>query len=133
MKQETQQKISEIELVKLRKDLKAIMDEIDSTPKDVLDAYSPHMWSRLQKTTEKVATAINAVRLRLSGKTCAEISVELGISKSQVAGYVAWNTMLQPSWSRPAEKRDLEKTVEEPVRVVQTEARGTSSASELSV
>lgn len=112
MKRETQQRISEIDLAKLREDLRAIMTEIDSTPKEVLDSYSPHMWSRLQKTTEKVATAINAVRQRLSGKTCSEIAVELGITKAQVAGYFAWNTMLQPSWMSRAAKRVLQKTAE---------------------
>ena len=132
MKQETHQMISDVDLEKLREDLQAIMNEIDNTPKEVLDAYSPHMWARLQKTTEKVATAINAVRLRLSGKTCAEIAAELGITKSQVAGYVAWNTMLQPSWMRPVAKRDLEKTGEEPVRAAASEVWVTTSASELS-
>jgi hypothetical protein len=113
MKQVRHQGISETELLKLRQDLQAIMDEIDGTPKEVLDAYSPHMWSRLQKTTEKIATAINAVRLRLSGKTCAEIAAELGVTKSQVAGYVAWNTMLQPSWMSRTERRILARTGEE--------------------
>lgn len=116
MEQDKQQEIKQIDLARLRKHLQTIMDEIDSTPAEVLDAYSPHMWLRLQKTTERVATAINAVRLRVSGKTCAEIAVELGLSKRQVAGYVAWNTMLQPGWMSPAAKREVEKTVEEHIR-----------------
>ena len=111
MEQDKQQEIKQIDLARLRKHLQTIMDEIDSTPAEVLDAYSPHMWLRLQKTTEKVATAINAVRLRVSGKTCAEIAVELGLSKRQVAGYVAWNTMLQPGWISPAAKRDLSEVI----------------------
>src|ERR1700752_1382661 len=109
MKEPIQQRITQIDLKKLRKDLQTIMDEIDSTPAGVLDAYSPHLWMRFQNTTEKVATAINAVRLRLSGKTCAEIAFELRLSKRQVAGYVAWNTMLQPGWMSPQAKRDLQK------------------------
>jgi hypothetical protein len=111
MKQGKPQQIKQIDLAKLRKDLQTIMDEIDGTPAGVLDSYSPHMWMRLQKTTDKVATAINAVRLRLSGMSCAEIAAELGIGKRQVAAYVAWNTMLQPSWISPA-KRELKKRSE---------------------
>jgi predicted transcriptional regulator len=109
--------IKQIDLARLRKDLQTIMDEIDSTPAAVLDAYSPRTWVRFRNTTEKVATAINAVRLRLTGKTCAEIAVELGLSKRQVAGYVAWNTMLQPGWMSPAEKLELQKVVEDYVRI----------------
>jgi len=113
MKEQSPQRITQIDLAKLRNDLQTIMDEIDSTPDGVPDAYSPHMWMRLQKTTEKVATAINAVRLRLAGKSCAEIAAELGIGKRQVAAYVAWNTMLQPNWISPAAKRASEKSFED--------------------
>jgi hypothetical protein len=109
MKQEAEQQITQIDLAKLHKDLQTIMDEIDSTPAAVPDAYSPHMWMRLQKTTDKVALAINAVRLRLTGKTCAEIATELGITKFQVAAYVAWNTMLQPGWISRAAKQESGK------------------------
>jgi hypothetical protein len=118
MTNETQRQIKQIDLAKLRKDLQTIMNEIDSTPAGLLDAYSPHMWLRLQKTTEKVATAVNAVRLRLSGKTCDEIAVQLGLSKWQVAGYLAWNTMLQPGWMPPSAKRDLQRVVNEYAQIM---------------
>lgn len=117
MGRNTNQEVKKIDLEKLRKDLQFIMDEIDRTPAEVLDAYSPRTWLRFQKTTEKVATAINAVRLRLSGRTCSKIAAELGLKKQQVAGYVAWNTMLQPGWMSPAAKRDLSKVIEDYVRI----------------
>jgi len=118
MKHENKKQISHIDLAKLRTDLQTIMNEIDSTPAELLDAYSPHMWLRLQKTTEKVATAINAVRLRLSGKTCDEIAGQLGLSKWQIAGYLAWNTMLQPGWMPQSPKRDLKKMVSEYAQIM---------------
>ena len=117
MKQPLQTQIKQIDLEKLRKDLKFIVEEIDTTPPELLDAYSPRTWMRLQKTTDKVATAINAVRLRLMGKTCGEIATELGISKRQVAAYFAWNTMLQPGWMSPTAKRDLKEIVKDYVRI----------------
>jgi hypothetical protein len=47
------------------------------------------MWQRLQQTTKKVADAIQAVRLTLSGMTCGEAAAKLGLETAQVAGYVA--------------------------------------------
>jgi hypothetical protein len=88
-------------MVKLRQDMRIIMDEIDCSGNVLPDAYSPLMWQRLQQTTEKVADAIQAVRLRLSGMTCREAAAKLGLETAQVAGYVAWNTMLQPDWVPP--------------------------------
>ena len=94
-------KLKPLNLEKLRRDMELIMDEIDRTGGVLPDAYSPVMWQRLQETTEKVADAIQAVRLKLSGLTCGEVALKLGLETAQVAGYVAWNTMLQPGWVAP--------------------------------
>src|SRR5580693_1065861 len=94
-------KLKPLNIEKLRRDLKVVMDEIDRTGGVLPDAYSPVMWQRLQGTTEKVADAIQAVRLALSGMTCGEAAAKLGLETAQVAGYVAWNTMLQPDWVAP--------------------------------
>ena len=94
-------KLKPLNLEKLRRDMELIMDEIDRTGGVLPDAYSPVMWQRLQETTEKVADAIQAVRLKLSGLRCGEVAVKLGLETAQVAGYLAWNTMLQPGWVAP--------------------------------
>jgi hypothetical protein len=94
-------KLKPLNIEKLRLDMKIIMDEIDRTGGVLPDAYSPLMWQRLQKTTEKVADAIQAVRLTLSGMTCGEAAAKLGLERAQVAGYGAWNTILQPDWVAP--------------------------------
>jgi hypothetical protein len=94
-------KLKPLNIEKLRRDLKIVMDEIDRTGGVLADAYSPLMWQRLQQTTEKVADAIQAVRLTLSGLTCGQAASRLGLETAQVAGYVAWNTMLQPEWVAP--------------------------------
>ena len=70
-----QNQLPTVDLVKLRKDLQTIMDELDSTASN-LDAYSPYMWRRLQTTADKVATAINAVRLHLTGMTAGDIAAQ---------------------------------------------------------
>jgi hypothetical protein len=95
------EKLKPLNIEKLRRDMKTIMDEIDRSGGVLPDAYSPVMWQRLQETTEKVADAIQAVRLTLSGMTCGEAAAELGLETAQVAGYLAWNTMLQQSWVAP--------------------------------
>lgn len=97
----TETKSKPLNISKLRRDMRTIMDEIDRTGGTLPDAYSPMMWQRLQHTTEKVANAIQAVRLRLNGMSCDEIASKLCISKQQVAAYAAWNTMLQPGWVAP--------------------------------
>src|ERR1700674_3772165 len=94
-------KFKPLNIEKLRRDMKIVMDEIDRTGGVLPDAYSPVMWQRLQETTEKVADAIQAVRLTLSGMTWGEAASKLGLETAQVAGYVAWNTMLQPDWVAP--------------------------------
>lgn len=94
-------KLKPLNIEKLRRDMQIVMDEIDRTGGVLPDAYSPVMWQRLQRTTEAVANAIQAVRLTLSGMTCGEAADKLGLEKAQVAGYVAWNTMLQPGWVAP--------------------------------
>jgi hypothetical protein len=86
---------------KLRRDMEIIMGEIDRTGGVLPDAYSPVMWQRLQRTTERVANAIQGVRLTLSGMTCGEAAAKLGLETAQVAGFLAWNTMLQPDWVAP--------------------------------
>jgi hypothetical protein len=93
-----------VDLLKLRNDLQTIMDVLNSTTSD-LDAYSPYMWSRLQKTADQVAKAINAVRMHLAGKTAQQIAEELGLKKQQVAAYAAWNTMYRPGWAKKNEER----------------------------
>jgi hypothetical protein len=95
------EKLKPLNIEKLRRDMKVITDEIDRGGGVLSDAYSPIMWQRLQETTEKVANAIQAVRLTLSGMTCGAAATELGLETAQVAGYRAWNTMLQPSWVAP--------------------------------
>lgn len=94
-------KLKPLNIEKLRRDMKIVMDEIDRTGGVLPDAYSPVIWQRLQRTTDAVANAIQAVRLRLSGMTCDEIAGKLGIKKQQVAAYAAWNSMLQPDWVSP--------------------------------
>jgi hypothetical protein len=86
---------------KLRKDLQLIMDEIDRTHGVLPDYYSPVMWQRLQNTAEKVSDAIQAVRMKLSGMTTPQIADKLELKVAQVAGYIAWNTMLDPEWLKP--------------------------------
>ena len=100
---------------KLRDDLQTIMDEVDSTPDENVCPMlnSPRMWMRSERQRRRFARAINAVRLRLAGKSCAEIAAELGIGKRQTAAYVAWNTLLQPNWTSPAAKRALAKSFED--------------------
>jgi hypothetical protein len=97
----TETELKPLNMVKLRRDMQIIMDEIDCSGGVLPDAYSPLMWQRLQETTEKIADAIQAVRLTLSGMRCAEAAAKLGLETAQVAGYVAWNTMLQPDWVAP--------------------------------
>jgi hypothetical protein len=93
--------VKPLNLNKLRKDLQLIMDEIDRTQGVLPDYYSPVMWTRLQETAERVANAIQAVRMNLSGNSVGEIAKELGLSIQSVAAYLAWNTMYDPSWIKP--------------------------------
>jgi hypothetical protein len=97
----TVKQVAPLNLAKLRRDMQTIMDEIDRTGGVLPDAYSPVMWQRLQNATENVATAIQAVRLSLSGMSHTEIAAKLGLKPQQVAAYAAWNTMLQPDWVSP--------------------------------
>jgi hypothetical protein len=107
MKLKTVSKLKPLNLGKLRRDLQLIMDEIDRTNGVLPDAYSPVMWQRLQNTAEKVSNAIQSVRLVLGGMTADEAASKVGIGdddksgKMMVAGYMAWNTMLQPDWVAP--------------------------------
>ena len=105
-------KVKPLNIEKLRRDMRIIMDEIDRSGGVLPDAYSPLMWQRLQETTEKVADAIQAVRLTLSGMTCGEAAVKLGLETAQVAGYVAWNTMLQPDWVAPTDHHRRDRVPE---------------------
>ena len=102
----TATKLKPLDLKKLRKDLQLIMDEIDRTQGILPDYYSPVMWSRLQDTAERVANAIQAVRMKLNGKPVEDIVKELGLSKQSVAAYLAWNTMLDPDWIKPEAARN---------------------------
>jgi hypothetical protein len=74
LKMRTETELKPLNMGKLRRDIQIIMDEIDRSGDILPDAYSPLMWQRLQRTTEGVANAIQAVRLRLSGMTCDEIA-----------------------------------------------------------
>jgi hypothetical protein len=103
-------KTKQLNVKKLQQDLRTIMDELSTTVG--VDRYSPKMWMRLQTTTDYVVNAINAVRLRLTGKTCAEVAVELGLKKQQVAAYLAWNTMYQPEWPEQNRRRKQEELQE---------------------
>ncbi len=96
-----QKTLKPLNLSTLRRDMQIIMDEIDRTEGVLPDAYSPVMWQRLQNTTEKVAGAIQAVRLTLSGLSCSDVADKLALNPQQVAAYMAWNTMLQPDWVSP--------------------------------
>ncbi len=98
--------VKPLNLNKLRKDLELIMDEIDRTQGVLPDYYSPVMWTRLQETAERIANAIQAVRMKLSGKTVKEIADALGLGLMSVAGYLAWNTMLDPGWIKPEVARN---------------------------
>lgn len=90
-----------LNMTKLRKDMQLIMDEIDRTGGVLPDAYSPVMWQRLQDATDRVATAVQAVRLVLSGMNRDDVATKLGMGRQRVAAYMAWNTMLQPDWVSP--------------------------------
>lgn len=98
--------VKPLNLNKLRKDLQLIMDEIDRTQGVLLDYYSPVMWTRLQETAERVANAIQAVRMKLSGKTSEDIAKALDLSTKTVAAYLAWNTMFAPNWIKPEAARN---------------------------
>ena len=80
------------------------MDEIDRSNGVIPDNYSPVMWQRLQNTAEKVANAIECVRMRLShpDMTAEQIGEMLGLKKMQVAAYMAWNTMYDATWVKPS-------------------------------
>src|ERR1035437_3267133 len=58
-----------LNLGKLKADLALIMDEINRSNGVLPDYYSPVMWQRLQQTADKVATAIQCVRMKLSNPT----------------------------------------------------------------
>jgi hypothetical protein len=58
-------RVKPLDLAKPRRDMHIVMDEIDRSGGVLGDAYSPIMWQRLQSTTERVANAIHAVRLKL--------------------------------------------------------------------
>jgi hypothetical protein len=94
-----------LSLGKLKTDLNIIMAEIDRCSGILPDYYSPVMWQRLQETADKVAGAIQSVRMKLTNPemTCEEIGLKLGLGKMSVAGYLAWNSMLAPDWVKPAE------------------------------
>jgi DNA-binding CsgD family transcriptional regulator len=98
------EKLKPLSLPKLRKDLQTIMDEIDRSHGVIADNYSPVMWQRLQNTAEKVANAIECVRMRLSSPemNAEQIGKHLGLSKMQVAAYMAWNTMYGSTWIKPS-------------------------------
>jgi len=100
-----QKPLKPLSLGKLRADLALIMDEIDRSNGVLSDYYSPIMWQRLQNTAEKVANAIQSVRLKLGNPemTAEEIGLKLGLGKMSVAGYLAWNTMLAPDWVKPSD------------------------------
>ena len=103
-----QKQLPVVDLVMLRKNLQTILDELDSTASN-LDAYSPYMWRRLQTTADRVATAINAVRLHLAGMTAGDIAAQLNLKKQQVAAYMAWNCMYQPGWPQKNRERKLKE------------------------
>lgn len=102
-----------LDVEKLKHDLQVIMGELSNESSK--DMYSPTMWIRLQKTTDYVVTAINAVRLRLSGMTCREVAAKLHLKPQQVAAFSAWNTMYQPGWperNRLRKVKELERQME---------------------
>jgi hypothetical protein len=96
-------KVRPLNIERLRKNLQIIMTEIDRTQGVLPDYYSPTMWQRLQRTAYHVANAIQAVRIKLSNPelSCEHIALKLGLERQQVAGYLAWNTMLDPKWIKP--------------------------------
>ncbi len=98
------QSLKPLNLGKLKADLALIMDEINRSNGVLPDYYSPVMWQRLQETADKVAGAIQSVRMKLTNPelTCEEIGLKLGIGKMSVAGYLAWNSMLAPDWVKPS-------------------------------
>ena len=102
------QSLKPLNLGKLKADLALIMDEINRSNGVLPDYYSPVMWQRLQQTADKVSTAIQCVRMKLSNPTMTseEIGDKLGIGKMSVAGYLAWNSMLSPEWVKPSEVID---------------------------
>jgi hypothetical protein len=102
------QSLKPLNLGKLKADLALIMDEINRSNGVLPDYYSPVMWQRLQQTADKVSTAIQCVRMKLSNPTMTskEIGDKLGVAKMSVSGYLAWNAMLSPQWVKPSEVID---------------------------
>ena len=90
-----------IDFCKLRTDLKELMEEVDSRLESEFDAYSPAMWSNLQRAVDATILRIRAVRLCLNGATSGEIAQRLNLKKQFVAALLAYNTMWQDDYASP--------------------------------
>jgi plasmid maintenance system antidote protein VapI len=95
--------VEPIDFRKLRNNLKELMDEVDARLESEFDAFSPEMWSKLQRTVDATILRIRAVRLALNGATTADIAVRLHLKKQYVAALLAYNTMWQRDYASPEE------------------------------
>ena len=68
-----------LDLRKLKKDMRTIMNEIDRMEGKLDDHYSPATWQRLQKTTDKVTVAVEAVRMMMNGKAPKKLAAAAGL------------------------------------------------------
>jgi DNA-binding CsgD family transcriptional regulator len=57
------------------------------------NAYSPVAWVRLNREFLTILRGMQCMRLRIQGKSPAEIQAETGLSRQTIAAYTAWNTM----------------------------------------
>lgn len=101
--------VKELDLTRLRQDMRAILKELDKVGDRLDDHYSPAMWRMLQEETEWVAVSIRALHLRLTGMRSAAIADQLNQergtdywTRQRVAYIVAKNTTLHPDWIAPA-------------------------------
>ena len=90
-----------IDFRKLRSKLKTIMEEVDARLESEYDAFSPHMWSKLNSAVDSVILRIRAVRLAMNGHTVADIAEKLGLRKQYVAALLAYNTIWQKDYASP--------------------------------
>ena len=57
------------------------------------NTYSPVAWVRLNREFLTVLRGMQCVRLRILGKSAAEIQAETGLSRQTIATYTDWNAM----------------------------------------
>jgi len=93
--------VEPIDFSKLKRDLRALMQEVDIRLTSEFDAFSPFMWNRLRNTVNAVLMEITAVRMVLDGKTCAQVAIDMRLKKQQVAAFMAYNTMWQDDYADP--------------------------------